>query len=256
MGFRTVARAIAPVVLLSLVVVGCGDDDDGAAATTTKAGDDQELCDLVTQISEQEGVPSAAQIERYRNLAPAEIEDAVAIAAPAIMRADGDPTKYFNEIAADDVEAALVEIDGFEAKTCGLEHEERPPAEALQLDPAAHRVDVTASEYTFDFDTAVPAGRNSFVLTNAGQEAHFMGLTKIAPGQTLDAALAYDGDPSEAGIVTNPVPDSNLAAPGGGDEEVLTVDLEPGEWGMVCFVTASDGKTHADKGMAVPFTVT
>lgn len=41
-----------------------------------------------------------------------------------------------------------------------------------------------------------------------------------------------------------------------GEEAVLTVEnLEPGEYGMVCFVPGPDGKPHAFNGMAVQFTV-
>jgi hypothetical protein len=248
---RSLARFAAPLIALSLLTAACGDDGDAAA----DKADTTELCKLATQISDQEDFPSAAQIERYRDLAPAQIEDAIAIAAPPMIRAVGDPEKFFTGIAADDVEGALNQIDSFEGKECGLEEEEHPPADALKVDPAAHRVDVTASEYTFAFDTQVPAGTTSFVLTNAGKEAHFMGFSKISPGHTLDEALAYDGDPADAGIVTNPMFDSNLAAPGGKDDEAITVDLTPGEWGMVCFVAAADGTPHAYKGMAVPFTV-
>ncbi len=47
-----------------------------------------------------------------------------------------------------------------------------------------------------------------------------------------------------------------MAAPGGEDEEVVTFDVEAGDYGAVCFISGADGQPHAALGMAVPFTVT
>ena len=73
---------------------------------------------------------------------------------------------------------------------------------------------------------------------------------------TLDEALAHDGDPEEAGLVEDVEGgDSPLAAPGGEDEEVMNVDLEPGNYAMLCFIGGPDGTPHAFMGMAEEFTV-
>jgi hypothetical protein len=252
-----------------MAVVACGDDDDSdAAATTTEApaedttttaagGDNEELCALAAEIFEQESFPSAAQIQQYTELAPPEIADAVATAGPPIIAADGDLTAGLLAESEDSVEAAVHEIDEWERENCGIDHDPIYPAEANEVDPSATRVGVTASEYTFTFDTQeIPAGPVSFVMTNAGEEVHFMALTRINDGHTLDEALAFDGDPDGAGI-TSPVEyDSGLAAPGGEDEEVVTNDLEAGNYAMLCFIPGPDGTPHAFMGMAVPFTVT
>jgi hypothetical protein len=254
MRFRTVARFAAPLVALSMLAAGCGDDDDDAAAPAKD--DNEELCDLATEMFEQDDFPSAAQIAKYTELAPAELEDAVAIAGPPVAAADGDPVKFSLAQADDDVEDAIFEINEWERVNCDLDHEPRYPAEANEIDPDATRVDVVASEYTFVADPgSITAGRTSFVLTNAGQEVHFLTLSRINEGHTLEEALAYEGDPEDAGIVTNAEYDTGLAAPGGEDEEVVTVDLEPGNWTMLCFISGPDGTPHAYMGMAVPFTV-
>ena len=257
MRVRDLVRAAAPVLTLSLVLAACGDDkDDAATDTTQSAADHGKLCALAKTMFEQEDFPSAAQIKQYTKLAPAELEDAVSIAGPPIIAADGNPAKFFAGIADDDVEAATHEIDAWETENCGIEHDAPTPKEATTIDPDAARVDVTAKEYTFDFDTDVSAGRVSFVMTNAGKETHFMSFTKINDGHTLAEALAYEGgDPEDAGIVSDAGPDSGLAAPGGKDEEVVTGDLEPGSYAMLCFIPGPDGQPHAFKGMAVPFTV-
>ncbi len=257
------------MLALSLLLVACGDDDDDAATTTTEAPDDattttaaacganEELCALAEELADQEDVPSAAQIEQYTELAPPELEEAVSVAGPPIIAADGDPAAFFVALAEDDVEAAVLDIDEWEAENCGIDHTPRYPAEANEIDPNATRVDVTASEYTFEFaPQEIPAGPISFVLTNAGQEVHFVAFSQINEGHTLEEALSFEGDPDEAGI-TSPVEyDSGLAAPGGDDEEVVTNDLEAGSYVMLCYIPGPDGTPHAFSGMAVPFTVT
>jgi hypothetical protein len=263
--FRTVVRAAAPLLTLSMVLVACGDDDDSASPTTeADAGDEgnegnegnDELCALAEELFEQENPPTAAQIEQYTELAPEEIGDAVATAGPPVAGADGDLAAFFLAIADDEVEDAIFEIDEWERENCGIEHEPRYPEEANEVDPDATRVDVVASEYTFAADPgSIPAGRTSFVMTNAGNEVHFLALSKVNEGHTIEEALAFEGDPEEAGLVTNAEYESGLAAPGGEDEEVVTVDLDAGNWVMLCFIPGPDGTPHAFTGMAVPIAV-
>lgn len=255
MKIRSVMRAAVPVITLSLVLAACGDDDDAATETTEATEENAELCALATEMFEQEDFPTAAQVEKYAELAPSELEDAVGVAGDAIAGAEGEEAALFSAVAADDVEDAIAEIDAWEVENCGIEHEEPYPDEANEIDPDAARVDVTASEYTFDFEKELSAGPTSFVMTNAGNEVHFMALSRLLDGHTLEEALAFEGDPVEEGLVENAEYDSGLAAPGGQDEEVVTVDLEAGNWVMLCFIPGPDGAPHAFMGMAVPFTV-
>lgn len=262
MRFRAVLRAGVPVLALSMMLVACGDDDDDASPDTTVAvtagGDNEELCALAEEMNNQEDFPTAAQIEQYTELAPEETADAVAVAGPPIIAADGEAAAFFLAIADDDVEAALEEINAWETENCGIEHDIRSP-EQTEIDPDATRVDVVALEhnpgYGFEFETELTAGPTSFVLTNPGAEVHFMVIAQIADGHTMEEALAFEGDPEEAGLLTGVEYDSGLAAPGGEDEEVITADLVPGNWAMLCFVSPPDGPPHAFSGMAVPFTV-
>lgn len=48
---------------------------------------------------------------------------------------------------------------------------------------------------------------------------------------------------------------TNLAAPGGEDDEVITFDLEPGNYAALCFIPGPDGTPHAFMGMQKEFTV-
>lgn len=258
MMIRSLMRAGAPVLVLTMGLVACGSDDNASTPTTEElaGGDNEELCALAQEMFDQEDFPSAAQLQKYTDLAPDEVSAAVAVAAPPLIAADQDPNAFFNAVAEDDVTDAILELDAWELENCGIDHESaRAPGQA-EIDPGAARVDVVASEYTFAFDTELTAGRTSFVMTNGGKEVHFMVLSQLADGHTLDEALAYEGDPEAGGLVTGLDFESGFAAVGGDDEEVLTVDLPAGNWAMLCFVSGPDGTPHAFSGMAVPFTVT
>lgn len=264
----------AVAAALALVVVGCGgDDDDEDASTDTTAataddstddtaaddGGDQgeltELCALATEMDEQEDFPSAEQLQQYKELAPDDIADAVNTAADPLIAADGDLPAFFAAFADDDVAAAVDDINAFETEECGIDHADDglAPGDDEAADGATV-VDVVASEYTFEFGD-IAAGNTSFRLTNEGEEAHFLIVMKLADGHTLDEALSSEGDPEEEGITEDPTGETALAAPGGEDEEFLTLDLVPGDYAMVCFIPGPDGTPHAFSGMAVPFTV-
>jgi len=254
-------RAVAVVAVLALVLGACGGDDDGGGAATAEgdgggAGEDEyeAVCAVANEIFEQDDFPSAEQVQRYEEVAPPELAGAVTQAAPPFVEHEGDPVALFAAFADDEVEAAIAQINAFEAEHCGIPRDdtEAPPQEA---EPGAAAVGVTAREYEFELEGDVAPGLTSFVLTNEGAEAHFLGIFKLADGHSVDEAIEYEGDAVEAGIVEEDFGESGFAAPGGNDEEFLTIDLEPGNYGMYCFLPTADGTPHAFKGMATPFTV-
>jgi len=115
-------------------------------------------------------------------------------------------------------------------------------------------VDVTATEYKFELaSTTLRAGPTALHLVNNGEEQHELSFARIGEGHTLQEALEFEGDPEEAGLITDPSGDSGRIDPG--EDIFVNVDLEPGTYGMVCFIEAPDDTPHAFKGMAVEFTV-
>ena len=130
MKIRTMLRTAVPVALLTLALGACGDDDKDASKDAAPA-DTTEICKLAKDIFEQDDLPSAAQIEKYTDLAPDEIKDAVDVAGPPIIESDGDASKFFVAIADDDVEKATNEINAWEEENCDIEHEPTAPAAAL-----------------------------------------------------------------------------------------------------------------------------
>lgn len=256
---------VAAIAALALAMTGCGSDKkksttkpkaSSTTSTTTRpefAPALAELCNLAWDMAEQESFPTAQQLERYQELAPAEIAPAVSAAAqPLIAVADQGVVAQFNAFAVDEVEAAVVEINAWETENCEVEHDDDSPGEGAtrELEPDATRVDVKMLEYEFDFAEPVAAGRTSFVGTNAGAQAHFMALLKLADGVSLEDVMA-----SEDGTGIEGEWSSHAAASGGADEEVLTVTLEPGTYALACFVPDADGEPHVAKGMTKEFTV-
>lgn len=250
--------AVAATVALGLVAAGCGDDDADEATTTTAAeaaGEDRDIdpefadyCEIAIELEEQEEFASPEQLETIRDRAPEEIEEEIDFVVDAFLAAGDDPFAAFDD---PEVEAAFGPIEAFDAEHCGLELEEedeQDPA-SRELDPAAARVDVAATDYAFALDPAAPAaGRTSFVMTNQGAERHVMLLFRFAEGATMDQVLEAEG---EEGVEEELESDFASA----GEEAVVTADLVPGEWGLICYLPTADGTPHYEVGMQETFTV-
>ena len=250
---RTPSAMLSIASLLGLLLGACADDGSDSAPEPASSTDraTADVCTLVSEMYEQDDLASVEQLQRYQQLAPDEIADQVTQVAEALIADGGDPTSFFNIIAADNNEAAIAEIDAWEEKTCGVPHSADtalPAGASRELDPDATRVDVHTTEYAFHVGDVAP-GRTSFVLTNDGAETHEMLIIKLAPGVTLDEAMQAEG----GGGTVEESWTTNLAAPG--DDEVITFDVEPGEYGLLCFILNADGTLHALLGMQHQLTV-
>ena len=291
---RTARRgsALVAAVIAGVLLAACGDDDDSSSSDDTAApveapadtatddttapadtgtgdiaapteapadtatvgtGENAELCALATEMFSQESPPTADQLTQYQALAPDEISDAVATAAPPLIAAGEDVVAFYNAYAEDDVEAAVNEINLWENENCGLEHDdttEVPEGASREVEDGAAQIGVVATDFAFDAPATIEAGRTSFVLTNEGDEAHFLAIAKLAEGVDLQTAMESEDDSAITGFWS-----TGIAATGGDDDEVITFDLEPGNYGMVCFVPAADGTPHAFMGMQAEFTI-
>ena len=246
MGVRKGFTLIAGVTALAVLTAACGDDDD----TKAEAAELEQFCDLAKEIDQQDDFPSTEQLESYRDLAPTEIREAANTVVDAFLAAGDDPFAAFEAPGVD--EAFEEEIEPFETEQCGIEHggdEEEPEQDAsvTELDPAAQRIDVIATEYAFEL-AAPAAGRTSFVMKNEGKERHVMVLFRLDGTLTMQEVL--ESEDSE-GIAEEY--ESDTAAPG--EEAVLTADLVPGEWGMICYIATADGPPHFMSGMTETFTI-
>ncbi len=251
--------AIASVCLVALA--GCGDDAKSATTTAapanttadTKAAVDlTAYCAVANELNNSESFPPTGDLlSRYVAAAPADLADEAAAVQPLIA-ATSSVVSFFVVFAQDDIEQAVATLNEYESEHCGIEHD-APGVDgsSMELESDAQRIDVVATDYQFAVQAKAAAGRTSFVLSNNGKEAHFLSINKLKEGVTLEEAMAAE-DPS---TVTEGSWDSNLAAPGGDDEEVITIDLEPGTYALFCFIPGAEGNPHAFMGMQAQIVV-
>ncbi|MGH9151936.1 MAG: hypothetical protein ACRD03_05995 [Acidimicrobiales bacterium] len=122
------------------------------------------------------------------------------------------------------------------------------PERHRSLSPGPPVVVISMSEYRYDYEPAIPAGRVIFVVRNMGKESHklkFVALPDDFP--PLDAQLHGPERrvlPPYAGVpVRQP-----------GQEGAFAVDLVPGRrYGMICNLSTPSGGVHALEGMNSEF---
>ncbi len=106
---------------MSLVVAACGDDDDVASGGDGEqaAGEDLDAyCDTIEELDNQDGPPTAEQMEKLKEVRPDEIGAEVDMVADAFIEADGDIGAVFADPA---IEEAFGVIDAHDAEKCGFE---------------------------------------------------------------------------------------------------------------------------------------
>jgi hypothetical protein len=123
---------------------------------------------------------------------------------------------------------------------------------ACATDAAPHLMTVTARDFAFEAPDTVPAGVTRIRLQNQGPEYHHVQLIRLADGHThAEFFDALQGGPPPAWVEEVGGPNT---PPAGGTSEA-TVELEPGNYVMVCFIPSPDGVMHVAKGMSHAFVV-
>jgi uncharacterized cupredoxin-like copper-binding protein len=264
-------KVAAGAAALALLVTACGDDDeDEDASTDTTAApaaedgggddadaadfevapEDEEYCTIAAELDEQEDFPSAEQLDEIQAAAPEEISDEIDTVVEAFRANSEDPFVVFDDPV---VGEAFGPIEDFEAEHCGLhsEDEDEPDQDPSVTEPdeSAAQVAVSATEYAFALDSDPAAGRTQFTMTNDGQQRHILVLFKLAEGATMEQVEESEG---EEGI-DGPELESETAAPG--ETAVLTTDLVPGDYAIICYLPDPDGTPHVALGMVKEFTV-
>jgi hypothetical protein len=127
--------------------------------------------------------------------------------------------------------------------------ERRLPTPA-PTDAAIIQVDIgdlwfALNETTVDSPDVVLRGRNTVA------EDHEMLVLRLAPGYTTADLLRATGPdlPAEVTFI------GELPIPGGGDGDLVLVDLEPGAYTIVCLFPDAQGTPHLAQGMEADFTV-
>lgn len=114
-------------------------------------------------------------------------------------------------------------------------------------------VTIKLSDYAFEITGPLTAGRHVVRIEDAGPQMHELVLVKLEPGKTVQQMAAWLEKP------VGPPPGSllNGASPMTvGVANTTTLDLTPGDYGLICFVPdAKDGKPHIAHGMVKQITV-
>lgn len=156
----------------------------------------------------------------------------------------------------------LMIIAGVAALCCGAcakqDSGSTADTSAAAAAPAAPpEVHFTAKDYAFEGPDTISSGMTTIVLHNDGPGLHHLMLLRLDDGKTLadlEAGVANmkptDMPPPWAVIA------GGVNPPDPGADTRATLDIEPGNYAVVCVVDAPDHIPHIMKGMIKGLTVT
>ncbi len=256
------------MVVLSVagvIVAGCGESDDGedaappAAPTTTArpatteaagGGDLVAFCDALVAIDSDPGPEidfetatdeeQAKAIQEYASTfepklnaaednAPEEISDEVETAVS--LSREGLSTGDDSFFESPEFTEATSTIDQYALSNCGFEE-----------------VSVTGVEYAFEgVPATIDAGQTAFSFSNGGGELHEMAVFRINDGveASFEELLAL---PEEEAMAAGRPVGFGFAPPGGTD--ALFLDLEPGRYGLACFLPVGSTPESDEEAVA------
>jgi plastocyanin len=117
-------------------------------------------------------------------------------------------------------------------------------------------VEIIGKDFTYEIPNPVPADTETITFVNDGPQPHEASIFKLADGVTVDdikGMLASTEPP------TGPPPFTNAGGIAGittGETALIDVDLEAGEYVLICFIPdPATGQPHANLGMVVGMTV-
>ena len=127
----------------------------------------------------------------------------------------------------------------------------RPSATASLPAPDAK---IRMLDYDFELSQPLTAGKRTILVENAGPQLHELALLKLAPGKSVADFAAWDAGGMKGPPPAEPI--GGVVALDKGASATFTVELTPGDYGLLCFVPdAKDGKPHLAHGMIKTITV-
>lgn len=127
--------------------------------------------------------------------------------------------------------------------------------------PIANAVTITSPGMSYEVPGPLRPGIAAITFRNTSPEAHMMEVARLIPGTTLDqlkAALDQSEDAAGA-LLADGQENSVYGTPapvGAGESTTVTaMDLQAGDYALVCFFTDADGTPHFQMGMINVLTV-
>jgi uncharacterized cupredoxin-like copper-binding protein len=126
------------------------------------------------------------------------------------------------------------------------------------FDPATHTAVIHAKDFAFDAPDSITAGWTTFHLVNDGPNLHHVQIVRLDSGKTA----ADFGAAMQAAAKSHAPPPSWMVFAGGPNapspkaEAEATVDMQPGNYVLICMVDIPDHVPHFAKGMIHPLKVT
>jgi hypothetical protein len=129
------------------------------------------------------------------------------------------------------------------------------PAGAMGLE-AEVKADVTMElvDYGFQLSQPLTAGRHLLRVVDRAEQPHEVVIWQLAPGKTADDIRTWFAAKMQGPPPGRPI--GGAVALSQGEENVVPVDLAPGDYALACFVAdAKDGAPHLLHGMLRQITV-
>ncbi|RIK40265.1 MAG: hypothetical protein DCC55_15670, partial [Chloroflexi bacterium] len=110
------------------------------------------------------------------------------------------------------------------------------------------QVTIKTTDFAFDAPAQIEAGLVSITIVNEGEEPHHVQLARLNDGVTLEQfqAALQQGPDAAAPLLTW------AGGPGivdSGSEQMVTVQLDTGQYVLLCFVPDHNGAPHIALGM-------
>jgi hypothetical protein len=249
------------------VSVACGDDDDGGG----NEADRDEIVATMTTLAVANGEEATQEeIDFYLGHITDGFVQAFGTESLEACAEDA-PTCIGSPLENPTVDPASVEIDG-ETATVVIESDEGDFGVNLVKDEGVWKadglfvsddvigegteiVDVDLVEFAFEGDlesAAVKSGDFAFHFVNTGDQVHEAILIELPAEGEIEDLLVDESFEPEPIFVKFPY------GPGDESDAALSAPLEPGRYGLVCFLPDTDDPEmtpHAFKGMVAEFAV-
>jgi hypothetical protein len=112
---------------------------------------------------------------------------------------------------------------------------------------------MTLADFAFQLSQRLQPGRQMIRVKNSAAQAHEVVIVRLQPGKKASDVLTWM-EKMEGPPPGTPIGGTTPMAKG--EENIVMLDLAPGEYGLICFVPdATDGKPHFMHGMVTDFTI-